>query len=383
MGSSNRGAEVLLATGTLFALAACGGSRSVPAAPFAAGNGASQVSANASDLSPDDGTSVLKKLSKNVVIGSTVDPKNGDKGPRGVALVKSTYGLKKGQLMVCNFENSSGAAGKGTTIEKFNPQPGSKAVAFAQNSKLQGCAGVAVSNNNSVYAAGATSGSLVSFDKAGKLLKAYGSPFKMPFYVAEASNSNFYAAEYMFTTDAATGAVVSFSVNMYGNPHPLEVIGGFAKNSKSGWARLGPSGASYSPKKDTLYVADGVDNTVVSFDHASELLVKDEVVVKPGGKTFQCKYPSTTCGKLVYSGKPLDAPVAMTLLPNGNLIVANSGGGNTLVEMTPGGTILDTKVVDKSKTAGVFGLRATGKTDSDTALYYTDANDNSLHKLEQ
>src|SRR5579871_1804261 len=128
MGSSNKGAATLLATGTLFALSACGGSRSVPAAPFAAGNGASQVAANATNLSPDDSTSVLKKLTKNVVIGSTVDPKNGDKG----------------QLMVCNFENSSGAAGKGTTIEKFNPQPGSKAVAFAQNGKVQGCAGVAV-----------------------------------------------------------------------------------------------------------------------------------------------------------------------------------------------------------------------------------------------
>ena len=65
-------------------------------------------------------------------------------------------------------------------------------------------------------------------------------------------------------------------------------------------------------------------------------MLKDEIVVKKGGKTFNCKYPKTTCGKLIYSGKPLDGPVAMTLLPNGNLIVANTQR-NTLVELTTGG----------------------------------------------
>ena len=54
---------------------------------------------------------------------------------------------------------------------------------------------------------------------------------------------------------------------------------------------------------------------------------------------------------------------------------------NTLVELTPAGDVLDTKVVDKNKTAGIFGLYAIGKTDSDTALFYTDSNDNNLHEL--
>ena len=114
-------------------------------------------------------------------------------------------------------------------------------------------------------------------------------------------------------------------------------MSGFAVNHKTGWSTLGPSGLQYWPKTDTLYVADGVDNTIVAFNNASELLVKDEIVVKKGGKTFKCKFPKTTCGELIYSGSPLDAPVAMTLLPNGNLIVANTDGGNTLVELTPDG----------------------------------------------
>jgi len=63
-------------------------------------------------------------------------------------------------------------------------------------------------------------------------------------------------------------------------------------------------------------------------------------------------------------------------------VVANSKGGNTLVELTPSGTVLDTKVVDKSKTAGVFGIVSKGTSDNNTTLFYADTNDNNLHELE-
>jgi hypothetical protein len=75
--------------------------------------------------------------------------------------------------------------------------------------------------------------------------------------------------------------------------------------------------------------------------------------------------------------------VASTLLPNGNLVVANTSGGNTLVELTPAGQILDTKVVDTNKTAGVFGLAAIGTTDSNTEIYFTDTNTNDVDVLEK
>jgi hypothetical protein len=51
--------------------------------------------------------------------------------------------------------------------------------------------------------------------------------------------------------------------------------------------------------------------------------------------------------------------------------------------MTPTGKVLDTKVVDTSKTPGIFGLAATGTSDSTTTLFYTDTNTNSLNQLEQ
>ena len=51
--------------------------------------------------------------------------------------------------------------------------------------------------------------------------------------------------------------------------------------------------------------------------------------------------------------------------------------------MTPKGQVLDTKVVDKSKTPGIYNVAAIGKTDSTTSLFYTDINTNTLHELEQ
>ena len=108
--------SILLATVMALATSACGGNGAVPSNAAVAG------AAPAGAAPPADTTSILKLLTKNVTIGSTVDPTNGDMGPRAVSVVQYSFGkLKKGQVLVCNFEDSSGTAGNGTTIEQFNP----------------------------------------------------------------------------------------------------------------------------------------------------------------------------------------------------------------------------------------------------------------------
>jgi hypothetical protein len=376
---------LLLIAGALFATSACGGNTAVP-------TGVAQGSALSSSSITPDTTSILKKLKKDVEIGSTVDAKNGDMGPRAISLVRSTFVLKKGQLLVCNFEDSAGTAGKGTTIEVFDPSPNSKAVSFTQSTKVEGCDGNAVTAENQVYGAGLVSGVVSQFTQTGELKKSYGSPIEEPFYDADAFCGEPYAPEDVYVSDSKTGSVIkmaflpasgSFKVTM------TQVITGFGINKGSGWAVLGPSGIQYNSQKtgnlcnDSLYIVDGVDNTIVAVSNASKLTQKDEIVVQPGGKTFKCADPKDTCAKLVYSGSPLDAPVASALLPNGNLIVANTEGGNKLVELTPTGQVLDTKSLDTNPTADVFGLVATGTTDSDTALFYTDTKTNTLQELER
>lgn len=362
----------------LLLLGGCGGNAGIPMNRQISG-AALPVSRSES---PADTTSILKKLTNDVLIGSTIDPTNGDTGPRALSGVPVNYGLKKGQLLVCNFADSSGSPGQGTTIDVFDPKPSTNASTFVKNSKILGCDGVAASFGNQVYAAGQTSKVVAWFNQKGTYKKSYGSPIQMPLADADLHNPNAYSTEYLFVGDLKTGGIINFAIGGYGNPKPLEVIGGFAV-SGSGWSALGPGGIHYDKKKDVLYIVDGVDNTVVSVSHPGNLLVQDEIVVKPGGKTFTCLHKNVTCAKLIYAGKPLNEPVATALLPNGNLIVANGKGGNTLVELTPAGQILATKVVDKSKTQGIFALLAVGSSDSNTALYYTDTNSNELRELTQ
>jgi hypothetical protein len=375
---------LMLIAGALLATAACGRNTTIPTTGVPGTNFGPQVSV------PNDTTSILKKLTQDVEIGSTVDAKNGDMGPRAIALVRSTFGLKKGQLLVCNFEDSAGAAGKGTTIEVLNPKPHSKPVTFTQSTKVEGCDGDTITESNQVYGAGLISHQVSQFDPTGQLKKSYGSPIQAPFADADAFCGFPYAPEDIYVSDFKTGSIVKIEfIPVSGKVKLTQVITGFGVNKGSGWSALGPSGMQYDSRKtgslcnDTLYIVDGVDNTVLAVKNASSLLEKDEIVVRPGGKTFKCLHPQATCARVVHSGSPLGAPVASALLPNGNLIVANTKGGNTLVELTPTGQILATKTIDTSMTAHVFGLLATGTTDSDTVLFYTDTKTNTLQELEQ
>jgi len=385
----------LLAAGVLLAVSACNGTGAVPSSAPAANADAGD--SRAAVASPADTTSILKLLKKDVTIGSTVDAANGDMGPRAVTVVQNNFEkLKKGQLLVCNFENSSGTAGDGTTIELFDAVANSKPTTFIQNSKIEGCDGDAIDGGNDVYATGFTSKVMVLINAKGQLKKTYGSPITQPLGDGEAPMLYGYSPELVFVGNADTGGVDSFSFGGYGSGKGIEVINGFDVNKGSGGSALGPSGIAYwcgvlpgtseCPYKnnppDTLYVADGACNAVVAISHASSLLEKDEITIGSSCTKFTCEYPKTTCATVVKAGSPLDKPVAQTLLPNGNLIVANTGN-NTLVEMTPKGQVLDTKVVDKSKTSGIFGLAATGTKDSNTVLFYTDTNTNTLHELEQ
>jgi hypothetical protein len=375
---------LVLTAGALFATSGCGGNTTVPTgAAFVPG---------ASSVVPNDTTSILKKLTKDVEIGSTVDPKNGDTGPRAISLVRATFGLKKGQMLVCNFDDSAGTVGKGTTIEVLDPDPHSKPATFTQSSKIEGCDGDTVTATNQVYATALVSGLVSQFTQVGKLNESYRSHFQAPFADADAFCGEAYAPEDVYVSDSKTGSITKLSflpVGRSGKVKMTQVISGFGAGKGSGWSTLGPSGIQYNSVKtgtrcnDTLYIVDGVDNTVVAISNASSLLEKDEIVVQPGGKKFKCLHAKFTCATLVYSGSPLDAPVASALLPNGNLIVANTQGGNKLVEMTPTGQILDTKTIDTSSTAHVFGLLATGTSDSDTVLFYTDTETNTLQELEQ
>jgi hypothetical protein len=368
----------------LLATSACGGNHAVPVSGIAPDAGFEARGAGTVDT-----TSILKQLAKTVTIGSTVDAKNGDKAPHGLMIAKTNTGkIKKGQLVACNYSNKSNAAGLGTTIEALNAKAGSKALQVAQNAAAKGCA--ALSTSGSVVFDATFSGkSIASYDvngsyaaiksdKTGSIVEPFGTAF--------GSTGGLYPTLVLFATDASTGQLLSIDVTNFPSTPPspplvTPIVQGFAVNKKAGIAALGPAGLSYNAKIDTIYVVDGVDNTLIAIKGAaSNLREAGAVTVLPGGKTFKYKSGITPCASVVYSGSALKQPVASALLPNGNLIVANASG-SSLVEITTAGAVLATKVVQTGSAPAVYGLAASGTTDANTVLYYTNAVTNTVQEL--
>src|SRR5579863_7299765 len=83
-----------------------------------AASGAFAASASAS-ASP---STFIGNLSHTKVVASTI-PKNGDVNPYGVAVVPRSAGdLRRGDVLVSNFNNSSNTQGTGSTIVEITPR---------------------------------------------------------------------------------------------------------------------------------------------------------------------------------------------------------------------------------------------------------------------
>lgn len=375
----------LIAAGLLLATACSAQNVALPSTASTMPSAGAVALANT--LRPEDSTSILKLLTKNVKIASTVDPKNGDQGPHSLQLATTSYGkIKKNDLVVCDFSDKSGTPGNGESVELIPSKAGSKPTTFIQNADIQGCDGAAVVEGNNTYVTGLTSKNDCQYDQNGKLVKCHTNPPTDPLASAYGAtpprSSGFYSPFFDFVGDVGTGGIDIYSLGIYGTGKLYEGVNGFPVTKVNGWSSLGPSGLAYNNNIGSLYVVDGACNAVVVIDNTPNLLVADEITVSKTCKSFKCKDQKATCAKLVKAGSPLNKPEAEAILPNGNLIVANTGT-NELVEMTPTGTVLDTEVIDSNKTAGIFGLWATGTKDSNTALFYTDANTNTVQELEQ
>lgn len=328
----------------------------------------------------EDDTSILKQLKKQVVIGSTVDPKLGQLNPYGLTVAPATTGdFTKGDLVVCNFNAKSNVQGTGYTIVALHPKPGSKPLLVSDSKTLKGCSALALSSSDDIWAAAFSANDNPIISASGKLEgNIKGSPFDHPWgqvYAANAETAAFYE------TNAGNGEIVRINL---GSKFTYDVIAkGFAVNHGKPGSIFGPSGLTYDPKGDVLYIVDGTNNTVVAFSNVSTI-PKGGIIVEKDGKTF--KGPDAKDARLVMAGSPLNGPISAALLPNENLVVGNTGnasGKNLFVELTPSGKVLDVRNVDKGASGSLFGVVATGTSDSDTKLYFNDDNDNNLQVLER
>jgi hypothetical protein len=103
---------------------------------------------------------------------------------------------------------------------------------------------------------------------------------------------------------------------------------------------LAPTGLALGGN-GTLYVADTLTNTVSAIPQA-----------------LTRSTPIAATASTLSAGGALDAPLGMTLAPNGDLVVVNGNNGNA-VEITPAGRQLTTRTLVKNGAGDLFGVITT------------------------
>ncbi len=324
--------------------------------------------------------SVLKQLTNQVVIGTTLDPGNRASNPYGLAVAPITSGkLTAGDLVVCNFNSKSNQQGSGKSLVALHPTPGSTPIHLSVNQKLLGCDALALSSNDTIWAAAMTGNDNPILDSNGKILaNIFGKPFSQPWGQIFAAPTS--GAPAFYETNAATGNIVRINL---GSSFTYDVIAkGFPVNHGVPGTAMAPSGLAYDASIDTLYFVDGKNDTLVAFKNVSQI-PKGGITATKGGMVFTG--PSAGDARIVYAGQPLNGPISTALLPNGNIVAGNTldpNGSNLMVEIATDGTVLDVLNVDTGAAGSIFGMVATGTSDADTKVYFNDDNDTNVQVLE-
>lgn len=331
-------------------------------------------------ISPDG--SLLKSLKKQVVIGSAVDPVNGAQNPYGLTIAPSTTGdFMAGDLVVCDFNGKSNVQGTGQSVVALHPMPSSTPKHVSKLKSLRGCDALAIDSTDVIWAASMVANDNPVIDASGKLIdNIKGKPFSQPWGQVFAQPTS--GSPAFYETNAHDGTIVR--INLKSGFTYDTIATGFPVNHGKPGTALAPSGLAYDPTVDTLYFADGDNNTVVAFKNVSSIPANG---IKAIDKGMKFSGPNADDARIVYSGDPLNGPISTALLPNGNLVVGNTldpDGKNLMIELsTSSGKVLDVRNVDKGPAGALFGIVATGTSSSDTKIYFNDDNDNNVQVLER
>ena len=360
--------------------AGCGGHNSgmTPTATMPAQSSAATLPAD----TPDTSGSILKQLTNQVVIGSTIDPMFGQLNPYGLTVAPSTNGaFTKGDLVVCNFNASSNVQGTGYTIVALHPTPGSTpTLVAADTTTLTGCNALALAPNDTIWAAAFVSNGNPVISSSGTLItNLSGAPFNHPF--GEAFADPKHGAPAFYESNAGDGSIVK--INLDASFSTQVIATGFPVNNGPPGSILGPSGLQYERNTDTLFVVDGANNSVTALSHISKMS-KACLQVKEHGRHFGGRCAANA--RVLTMGAPLNGPISSALLFNGHLVIGNTldpDGQNLMIEINRGGKVLGVRNVDTGAAGSLFGMVATGHSASDTKIYFNDDNDNNLQVLER
>lgn len=341
-----------------------------------------------------DGKSFLGPLHNVSTIASTV-PANGDVNPYGTALVeKSTGHLRRGNVLVSNFNNAANLQGTGTTLVQISPKGETRLFAQINPKKLPGpCpGGVGLTTALSILPGGwvvvgslptadgtsatAKAGCLIVLDKHGKVRetisgKGINGPWDMT-AKSHGDKTELFVTNVLNGTVAGGGDVVRrgtvlrITLHRHDDRPPTRVattvIGsGFAQKTDPAALVIGPTGVGL--RDGTLYVADTENNRITAIPDA---LKRDH---------------SAGPGRVVTTNEHLNGPLGLAIAPNGHILTVNAGDGN-IVETTPGGRQVAVRTLDSSGTppgaGALFGLAVAQNPDR---VYFVDDATNTLNLL--
>jgi hypothetical protein len=337
----------------------------------------------------------LGGLHHNTPVASTV-PVNRDVNPYGVAVVPRTIGaLQKGAILVSNFNNSANLQGTGTTIVEITPS-GQRTVFAIIDLDTFGCpGGVGLTTALAVFSRGwVVVGSLPTTDgtaataKAGCLLvlgpngdlraTIIGGHINGPWDMAAVdggTHGTLFVTNVLNGTVAANGAVVNRGTvvrvgldlpNPYIAHRPTVteetvIASGFSERTDPAALVVGPTGAGLS--HGVLYVADTVANRISA--------IPDAIT----------RTTSAGTGFDVTANGLLHGPLGLAIAPGGDILTVNAGNGR-IVETTPAGAQVATKLLDRSGTppgnGTLFGLAVAP---GGQGVYYVDDGTNFLNFL--
>jgi hypothetical protein len=328
-------------------------------------------------------------------IASTV-PVNGDVNPYGVAVIRHSTGkLHRGDVLVSNFNNSQNQQGTGTTIVEVSPNGAVTQFAGIDATKLPGACpgGVGLTTALSVLPGGwvvvgslpttdgtsatMSAGCLIVLDSNGNVRETFSGhgingPWDMT-ALSFGSIAELFVTNVLNGTQAVSpstahqGTVLRLILLLDENRPPRLVatttIGsGFGERTDPAALVVGPTGVGLD-SHGTLFVADSVGNRIAAIPAAP------------------WRFTSAGTGQTVTTGGSLNTPLGLAVAPTGDVLTVNALDG-FLVETTPGGTQIDTRLLDNTGTppgnGALFGLAVAPE---GAGVYYVDDAANTFNLL--
>ncbi|MGB9153462.1 MAG: hypothetical protein WCD70_10290 [Alphaproteobacteria bacterium] len=352
----------------------------------------------------DDAKGVLENVHKHTTLASTAIA-NGDLNPYAIVVAPVSAGtIHKGDVLVDNFNDISNLQGTGTTIIDYNPDtkqislfaklpkqlpqcPGGVGLTTAMTMLQSGwiIVGSAPSTDGTTKTKG--SGCLIVLDANGKVASTItGANINDPWGNMAVIDNGVTATLFLSNAgfdipgpeviDPDTGFFKIFNTaNVLrvdlsipaGKPPAVKsqtvIANGLGARSDKDAFLVGPTGLALAPDGKTLYVSDAVNNRVIAIDDAPT------------------RKDSAGTGREIVKGGLLKRPLAMSLTPDGHLLVTNALNGQ-VVEIDPiAGKELYAQWIDNDQAQSPPGngdLFGIAMTPDGKAFYYVEDDMNTL-----